>query len=100
MFFRFGAAVVLIVAISLVGIALEKQALSLKRAITLQTYRARQLEERRARLRLESERLGAPQQLLQALPSGLPAADSPRPRLPSQFQRGSVGHPERSPHEP
>ena len=60
MFFRFGAAVALIVAVSLLGIALEKRTLALRRAISLQTYRAEQLEERRVQLRLRCEQLGAP----------------------------------------
>jgi hypothetical protein len=67
MFFRFGAAVTLIVAVSLLGIALEKRTLSLKRAVSLQTYRAAQLEERRVQLRLRCEQLGAPGRLLESL---------------------------------
>jgi len=70
MFFRFGAAVLLIVVVSLLGIALEKRTLSLKRAITLQTYRAEQLQERCARLRLQCEQLGAPARLMQAIEDG------------------------------
>lgn len=69
MFFRFGAAVTLVVAVSLLGIALEKRALSLKRAISLQSYRAAQLEERRVQLRLRCEHLGAPARLLESLES-------------------------------
>ncbi|MBL8848692.1 MAG: hypothetical protein JNG89_03370 [Planctomycetaceae bacterium] len=79
MFFRFGAAVALIVAISLLGIALEKRSLSLKRAISLQTYRAAQLDERRVQLRLRCEQLGAPSRLLETLPSdNSQAAREPR----------------------
>ncbi|MFO1094974.1 MAG: hypothetical protein U0992_16955 [Planctomycetaceae bacterium] len=74
MFFRFGAAVALIVVVSLLGIALEKRALSLKRAISLQTYRAAQLEERRVQLRLRCEQLGAPARLLQSVESNSTAA--------------------------
>jgi hypothetical protein len=69
MFFRFGAAVALIVAVSLLGIALEKRTLALRRAISLQTYRAEQLEERRVQLRLRCEQLGAPGRLLESLES-------------------------------
>ncbi|MEZ6056842.1 MAG: hypothetical protein R3C01_09055 [Planctomycetaceae bacterium] len=65
MFFRFGAALVLIVAISLAGIAIEKQNVSLKRSLTLQQYRQAELSNRRADLRLRVGRLGAPSQLLQ-----------------------------------
>lgn len=67
MFFRFGAAVVVVVVISLLGIALEKRALSLKRAVSLQAYREDQLAEQRARLRLRCEQLGAPKRLLETL---------------------------------
>jgi len=75
MFFRFGAAVALIVAVSLLGIALEKRTLALKRSISLQTYRAAQLEERRVQLRLRCEQLGAPGRLLESLepPAASPA---------------------------
>ena len=69
MFFRFCAAVALIVAVSLLGIALEKRTLALRRAISLQTYRAEQLEERRVQLRLRCEQLGAPGRLLESLES-------------------------------
>lgn len=67
MFFRFSAAVVVVVVVSLLGIALEKRTLSLKRAISLQTYRVDQLDERRAALRLRCEQLGAPSRSLETL---------------------------------
>jgi hypothetical protein len=70
MFFRFGAAVLLVVAVSLLGIALEKRNLSLRRTISLQLYRAEQLQERCVRLRLQSEQLGAPARLMQAIEDG------------------------------
>ena len=79
MLFRFGAAVVLIVAISLLGIAPEKRALSLKRAISLQAYRAEQLEERRNLLRLQSQQLGAPGNLLKTLEPQTAAGDADSP---------------------
>ena len=60
MYFRFGAAIVLLVVVSLAGIALEKRALSLKRAISLQHYRQQQLVEQRAQLRARVESLGSP----------------------------------------
>jgi len=41
--FRFVAALTLIVAVSLVGIALEKRELALKRAVSLQHYRLHEL---------------------------------------------------------
>lgn len=60
MTFRFVAAIVLLVAISLLGIGIEKQNLELKRGISLQHYRLDQLLEQHARLRLRTQRLGAP----------------------------------------
>jgi hypothetical protein len=66
MFFRFAMAVALIVGVSLCGVALEKRALSLQRAISLQHYRAEQLN----RLRLHCEELGAPARLLELVESG------------------------------
>jgi hypothetical protein len=70
MFFRFAMAVALIVGISLCGVALENRALALRRAISLQHYRAEQLEEQRVRLRLLCEELGAPARLLDLAESG------------------------------
>ena len=70
MFFRFGAAVLLIVVVSLLGVAIEKRTLSLKRTISLQTYRAEQLRERCVRLRLQCEQSGAPARLMQAIEEG------------------------------
>lgn len=67
MFFRFGAALVLIVAISLAGIAIEKRNVSLKRSLTLQQFRESELLNRRAELRLSIGRLGAPSHLMQQL---------------------------------
>ena len=70
MFFRFGAAVLLVVAVSLLGIALEKRNLSLRRTTSLQLYRAEQLQERCVRLRLQCEQLGAPARLMQVIEDG------------------------------
>ena len=58
--FRFAAAVVLIVLVSLIGIAQEKRRLALSRAISLQQYRTDQLMERRAHLRLQVHELTSP----------------------------------------
>ena len=71
MFFRFGTALVLVVIVSLLGIALEKRILSLKRTISLQHYRFEQLHEQRAHLRVRSEQLGAPGRLIDAIEAGV-----------------------------
>ena len=63
MFFRFTIVVITLVALALAGISIEKRNVELRRSISLQEYRRQQLIEHRARLRLEIERLSAPQEL-------------------------------------
>ena len=58
--FRFAAALVLVVTVSLAGIALEKDNLSRQRAISLQQYRIEQLLDRQAHLRLRINQLTSP----------------------------------------
>lgn len=58
MYFRFGAAIVLVVVISVIGVALEKQCLSYRRAISRQGYRMDVLVEQYAQMRLQAQRLG------------------------------------------
>ncbi len=70
MYFRFVAAVLLVVAAALLGVALEKRILALNRTLTLQQYRREQLEEQRVRLRFEMQRLGAPGRLIDEIDSG------------------------------
>lgn len=67
MFFRFCAALSLVVLIAAAGIAVEKQLLDMKRQQTLQVYRMEQLEERYARLKLRTQELGAPSRLMESL---------------------------------
>ncbi len=67
MYFRFGAAIVLVVAISVVGVALEKQSLSYRRQIAHQRYRMDALVEQYAQLRLKAQRLGAPLKTIKSL---------------------------------
>ena len=70
MFFRFGSAIVLVVLISLVGIGLEKRNLELRRAVSQQHYRTDALRDAHARLRLETQFLGAPVRIIDSLESG------------------------------
>jgi hypothetical protein len=58
--FRFMAALVLLVAISLAGIGLEKDNLSRQQAISLQQYRIEQLLDQQAHLRLRITELTSP----------------------------------------
>jgi hypothetical protein len=67
MYFRFGAAMVLFVAVSVAGVALEKQCLSYRRAIAQQRYRMDVLVEQYAQTRLTVQKLGAPSRMIRAL---------------------------------
>ena len=67
MFFRFGCALFLVVAISLAGAALEKRNLELRRAVTAQTYQQEILQEAFVRKRLQVQQLAAPTQTIKIL---------------------------------
>lgn len=64
---RFVAAIVLLVAISLIGVAIDTRELALKRRISLETFRADQLETKAVQLRLHVEQLQSPERLQTAL---------------------------------
>ena len=66
-FFRFGAALALVVAIALAGTAMETQNLAYKRQLSQQQYRLEVLVETQASLKLEAQRLGTPAKLFDAL---------------------------------
>jgi hypothetical protein len=70
MYFRFGSALVLVVLVSVVGIALEKQNLELRRAVSRQHFRMDVLRDTHAELRLQTQQLGAPARVIEALESG------------------------------
>jgi hypothetical protein len=85
MFFRFGAALSLVVLIALSGTAIEKQSLQLKRALSHQQYRADALLDSHVRLRLEAQRLGTPARLLGPLERGeLPLHRPTKPQRTDQ----------------
>ena len=67
MYFRFGCALFLVVAISLAGAALEKRNLELRRAVTAQTYQQEMLRNAFARKRLQVQQLAAPTQTIKIL---------------------------------
>jgi len=67
MFFRFGSALILVVVTSLLGIAVEKQNLTLRREISRQHYRMDVLQEEHARLRLRSQQLAAVERLFDTI---------------------------------
>jgi hypothetical protein len=67
MYFRFGSALVLLILMSVAGVAIEKQCLALRRSVMRQQYRREVLQDEYARLRLQTQQLGAPVRLFQAL---------------------------------
>jgi hypothetical protein len=69
MYFRFGAAVVLAVLVAVAGIAIEKRCLALRRALTREHYRYEVMRDLYARQRLQTQQLGAPARLFEALDS-------------------------------
>lgn len=64
MFFRFGGALILLVMISLSGIAIEKHNLALRRSISHQRFRQEVLLEQHATQRLKAHQFAAPRRLL------------------------------------
>ena len=66
MFFRFAAALVLVVLVSMAGIAIEKRNLELRRDISRQHYQLDLLYETHSRLRLKTQRLSGPGRLADA----------------------------------
>lgn len=98
MFFRFGSALILVVATSLLGIFVEKQNLTLRREISRQHYRMDVLQEEHARLRLQSQQLAAVERLFETIEdeeSGLIPAEPgsntllPASTLPPQHDSSS-----------
>jgi hypothetical protein len=67
MYFRFGTALALAVVVAVAGIAIEKQCLTLRRALTRDHYRYEVLRDLYARQRLQTQQLGAPARLFEAL---------------------------------
>ena len=63
MYFRFAAALMLVVLVSMAGVWLEKQTLELRRTVSLQYYQTDVLLDILVRLRLETQQLTAPAQM-------------------------------------
>lgn len=70
MFFRFGAAMALVVAVAVAGTAIESRSLALRRALSHQRYQLDVLIEKHAQLRVAAQRAGAPAQLIEPLEQG------------------------------
>jgi hypothetical protein len=90
MFFRFGTALVLIVAISLVGTALEKRNLELRRAVSRQRYRLEILSEQQISKRVLAQQLGAPNRLVGEIDTQTAAPSRSVQPLKSDRPRGSI----------
>lgn len=86
MFFRFICGMALVVLISLMGVVLDKEVLTLRRRISQQQYQLDDLLEQQARLRLQAQQRGTPTRWLDALEQGkIPLqrlAQPARPRSP------------------
>ncbi|MEX0700469.1 MAG: hypothetical protein WD069_00080 [Planctomycetales bacterium] len=67
MLFRFASAIALVVFVSLIGTALEKRNLELRRDTIAQRYRTDALCESHASLRARTQQLGAPARLIDDL---------------------------------
>ncbi len=84
MFFRFGAALLLVVLISLAGTALEKRNLELKRVVSRQSYRLEILQEQHAAKRVLAQQLGAPSRLLDQVGEVASPEKSAQPASPGR----------------
>ncbi len=79
MYFRFGIALCVVIAVSVCGVMIERDNRLLQEQVTQQQSRHAELTAQIAAARTESARLGAPPQLLQAVEDGriaLPALES------------------------
>jgi len=85
MYFRFGLALIIVIAISFAGAGIEKENLRLQQQLARQQSRRDLLVEKIATARVESQQLGAPPRLLQAIEDGRIVL--PDPQSSSQLVR-------------
>lgn len=76
MYFRFGAALVVVVLISLAGTALEKRNLELRRTVSHQQYRLDVLLQQYAAHRVQAQQLGAPIRTIEQVDAQLALTES------------------------
>ncbi len=88
MFFRFGAALLLVVLISLAGTALEKRNLELKRVVSRQAYRLEILQEQHAAKRVLAQQLGAPNRLIDQLDDDAARSANPAQSAQPDLSKG------------
>lgn len=84
MFFRFAAALVLVVLVSMTSVVIEKRTLELRRQISLQYYQTDLMIELQVQLRLEAQKLLAPSLAHPDAGSALVANDSGTGRSAAQ----------------
>ena len=70
MYFRFGVALTIVIAVSICGVMIENENLRLKQQITQQQFRQDLLAQKIASARVESQQLGASPHILQAVEDG------------------------------
>jgi len=70
MLFRFGSAILLAVAVSLIGIALEKESLKLKRQVSHQHLQLEVLINAHAKMKLATQRASSPRKVLNSIERG------------------------------
>lgn len=87
MYFRFGAGIVLAVLISIAGIALEKRSLELRRQVARQHYQMDVLWEEHAKLRLQTQQLGATVRLFDSLEDGKLNVEQPKQPVDAEPRR-------------
>jgi hypothetical protein len=80
MYIRFAGGLILLVAMALAGVALEKRALELRRILGQQRLQYDLLCERYAAARLNTQQLGAPARLLESAQTEVPLKTGVRPR--------------------
>lgn len=80
MYFRFGCILCLAAAVSVVGVAVEKTVLELRRDVSRQHYRQDVLQEEHARLRLRTQQLGAPRRIIESIDDGAIPLKRPKKR--------------------
>jgi hypothetical protein len=88
MFFRFGSAVVLVVLISLVGIAIEKQNLHQRRELSRQHYQMDVLRDEHTRLRLRCQSLASIERLFESV-DGNHMQVTPRDSIQTDVQQNA-----------
>lgn len=94
MYFRFGVALLLVVAISVAGVAIEKMTLATKRDMSRQQYRLEVLRDEHARMRLRTQELGAPTRMVKSIRSGELKVERPkrRPKAAKQTPKRPLLH--------